>query len=157
MDLKVSLTGYKEIDNLFKNLPKPFTHQFFSSVHADAAKPLVQKEKLTAPEGPTGNLVDSIGVVKSSVKKATQLGLVTVGPRRKGKYKGYAAHLVEEGTEERKLKGRGKYKRGTKRGVMPAKPFVEPSYQATKRVVEAGITKSIGKMMVRTMKKYVKK
>lgn len=154
--MKSSITGDKAIDAVLKNLPKALSQSVLSTAHAAAAKPLVEREKLTAPEGPTGNLVDSIGVVKISAKRTNQVGLVVVGPRR-GRFKGYAAHLVEFGTQERELKGNGKYRAGTSRGVMPKKPFVKPSFDATKEQVEKGITENIGKVVLRTMKRFIKK
>lgn len=157
MNLKVSITGQKEIDDVLSKLPLALTHTILSNAHAAAAKPLVLKEQLTAPEGPTGNLIDSIGVEKATSKKASQIGLVTVGPRRRGQYKGYAAHLVEYGTKERKLLGRGKYKAGTSRGLMPADPFIKPSFDSTKKTVEGNIAQSIAKVLLRTMKRYIKK
>lgn len=115
-----------------------------------AAKPLVEKEKLLAPEGPTGNLVDSIGAVRTSINKANALGEVRVGPRRKGGYKGFAGHLVEYGTKRRTNK------RGANRGIMPKDPFAKPAFDATKGQIESIITQSVGKVMIRTMKRYLK-
>jgi HK97 gp10 family phage protein len=155
MSVKISITGIKEIDNVLRNLPKEITHQVLSSAHSAAAKPLVQRMQLTAPEGPTGNLVDSIGIVRSSVKKADNLGEIKVGPRR-GRYKGHHAHMVEYGTKPRTLKGRGKYKSGTKRGVMPKKPFVKPAFRQTKTEVERGIAVQVGRALARKMKQLLK-
>lgn len=151
--MKVSVTGLKEIDDVIKNLPKAVQHSVLQSAHAAAAKPLVSAMKLTAPEGPTGNLVDSIGIVKGNVKRANEIGEIKVGPRRP---KGSHGVLVEYGTKRRKLRGKGKYKAGTDRGLMPAKPFVEPAFVRTKGIVEKGIAENIGKSVIRLMKRYLK-
>jgi HK97 gp10 family phage protein len=152
----ISITGVKEIDNVLKNLPDAVSHKVLGAAHAAAAKPLIIKEQLLAPEGPTGNLVDSIGVLKTSLKKANAIGEVIAGPRRGGRYKGYAAHLVEYGTQERELKGRGKYPRGTKRGRMRPEPFAKPAFEQTKGEVERRIAEEVGKSLNRTMNRYIK-
>jgi len=146
----ISITGLKEIDQVLKNLPKEMSHKVLGSAHFAAAKPLVEKEKLLAPEGPTGNLVDSIGATRLSLKKASELGEVSVGPRRKGGYKGFAGHLVEYGTKERKNK------KGAKRGKMPKNPFAKKAFAATKGQVESSIKNELGKVVLRTMKKFIK-
>jgi HK97 gp10 family phage protein len=155
MSVRISITGVKEIDNVLREMPKALQHSVLSAAHAAAAKPLVTRMQLTAPEGPTGNLVDSIGIVKSSVKRADNLGEIKVGPRR-GRYRGHHAHLVEYGTKPRLLKGKGKYKAGTRRGVMTKKPFAKPAFNQTKRIVENGIATQIGRALNRTMKRYIK-
>jgi HK97 gp10 family phage protein len=152
----IKVTGLKELDAVFNEMPKSMTHKVLGTAGANAAKPLVEKAKLLAPEGPTGNLVDSIGVEKESFAKATEVGKVVAGPRRTRRYRGYAAHLVEKGTRQRYLTGRGKYRRGTNRGVMPAKPFMEPAYQATRQQIVGLYSTEVGKVLLRTMRRYIK-
>lgn len=154
--ISATITGYQEIDNVLKALPRELTHQVLGAAHFAAAKPLVEREKLLAPEGPTGNLVDSIGAIRTSIKKADELGEVIVGPRIGGRYKGQAGHLVEFGTVKRSTRGRGKYPAGTNRGVMPKRPFAKPAFDQEKGRVEGLITVSIGKSVLRTMKRYIK-
>lgn len=143
----ISFTGVKEIDRTFRNLPKELSHQIMGAAHLAASKPLVEKEKLLAPEGPDGYLVDSIGAMKTSFKKADAVGEVIVGPRRKSPYKGFHGHLVEFGTRQRRNK------KGANRGVMPAHPFAEPAFNQTKQVVEENIRVQVGKKLVLRMKK----
>ena len=152
----ISLTGAKEIDLVLKNLPDAVSHKVLSAAHAAAAKPLVQREQLLAPEGPTGNLVDSIGVIRTTLSKAGEIGEVKVGPRKGGRYKGYAGHLVEYGTNQRRTKGRGKYKKAANRGVMRAKPFAQPAFNQTKGEVEKRIGTEVAKSLNRTMKRYLR-
>lgn len=146
----ISITGVKEIDKVLRELPKQMTHQILGAAHAAAAKPLIEKAKLLAPEGPTGNLVDSIGVTKTNIKKANKLGEVRGGPRRKGGYKGFAGHLVEFGTRKRRTR------KGANRGLMRPKPFMRPAFTATKGQIERDIALQIGKVMTRTMRRYLK-
>lgn len=151
----ITLVGVKEIDQVLIALPSELSHKVFSQANALAARPLVEKEKLLAPEGPKGNLVDSIGAQKINFKRADELGRVDVGPRR-GRYKGYAAHLEEFGTKDRKILGKGKYKTGD-RGRMPKRPFARPAFELTKDIIQKSIANSISIVLLRTMRKYIKK
>jgi HK97 gp10 family phage protein len=150
MDVRIRLTGVKEIDQVLKGLPKQLNHKILQQAHTSAAKVLVDTAKLAAPEGPTGNTVDSIGVVKTPFAKASELGLINVGPRR-GRYKGNVAHLIEYGTGPRSLKSNG-----ANRGTMPAKPFMEPSWQRTKDTVVNSIDRFLGATLYRFMKRTIK-
>lgn len=148
MDVRVKLTGAKEIDQVLRGLPVQVNHKIVQQANASAAKALVTTAKLSAPEGPTGNLVDSIGVIKTPISKATELGLIEVGPRR-GRYKGHAGHLVEYGTRARYNKS------GAHRGVMPRRPFMEPSWERTKDKVLSSINDFIGKHLWNFMRKTI--
>jgi hypothetical protein len=147
--VSVKTTGVKPIDYVLKRLPQQLNHRVLQSAHYDAAKVLVNEAKNLAPEGPTGNLVDSIGTVRPSMSKASELGLIEVGPRR-GRYKGNAAHLVEYGTVQRRNK------RGANRGKMTAKPFMFPAWEKTKDRIRASINTNIGTALWRFMKRTIK-
>lgn len=146
----ISITGKKEIDNVLREWPKQLQHSTLGTAHAAAGRFTVERAKLLAPEGPTGNLVDSIGVSKTNIKKTNKLGEVRIGPRRKGGFKGFAGHLVEYGTKLRKNR------KGARRGFMRPKPFMKPSFGLTKFQIEKDIALQIGKVMVRTMRRYLK-
>jgi hypothetical protein len=161
MRLKLDVTGIKEIDTLLKQMPLKLSDRVLQNASARAAKPLVEKEKLLAPEGPTGNLVDSIGVVRGSFNQLGRgqrlVGEVSVGPRRRGRYKGHAGHLVEYGTKKRTTKGRGRVKVPSNRGIMPKKPFVKPAFQATRNHVLQIYNQEVAKVLLSTMRRTVKK
>lgn len=151
MDVRLRLTGHEDVDKVLRGLPLQVNHKVLQTAHASAAKILVDTEKLMAPEGPTGRLIDSIGVIKTPIAKSGALGEINVGPRR-GRYKGYAAHLVEYGTRPRRNRS------GANRGVMPRKPFALPSWLRTKDRVQSSIsthlTRALLSFMRRTIKKY---
>lgn len=149
MSVKMSVTGVKEIDNVLQQLPKELTHSVLGTAHAAAAKPLIEKAKLTAPEGPTGNLIDSIGVVKTPMKRAGEIGEVTVGPRRNRPYKGHHGHLIEYGFRTRARKP-------GKKTFVQGQPFMKPSFEATKGAVIEKIRVEVGKKVWATMRKYIK-
>jgi HK97 gp10 family phage protein len=146
----LSVTGVKEIDNVLKAMPKELSHQTLGSAHLAAAKPLIEKAKLLAPEGPTGNLVDSIGGVKTPIKKAGVIGEVRVGPRRTRTHRGHHGHLVEFGTKPRANK------KGSNRGTMPKQPFMEPAFQQTNPEVVNRISTEVGKKVYNVMKRFIK-
>ena len=147
--ITVQIIGADKVQKVFARLPIELDHKLIGAANYAAAKPLVEKEKLLAPEGPTGNLVDSIGATRVAFKKANQLGEVRVGPRRNGGYKGFAGHLVEFGTRPRRTR------KGANRGIMPKKPFAEPAFRATKNQVEALIQPNLSKSTVRLIKKLL--
>lgn len=152
MDVKMRFTGVKEIDQVLKGLSKQVNHKLLQQAHTQASKVLVERAKLLAPEGPTGNLVDSIGTVREGLAKAKELGLVQSGPRRRrGRYKGYAGHLVEYGTRPRRLKN------GASRGIMPRKPFMEPAWIQTKDRVVGSINGYLGKALLNFMKRTIRR
>lgn len=150
MNLVLSVTGVREIDNVLKAWPRDLTHKTLGAAHLAAAKPLIEKEKLLAPEGPTGHLVDSISGEKVAIARANNIGEVRVGPRRTRQHRGHHAHLVEHGTVSRQTKS------GANRGVMPAEPYAQPAFEQTKGQVESRIAVEIGRVMVRTMKRFLK-
>lgn len=146
----ISVTGVAEIDKVLRELPKQMTHTILGAAHTLAAKPLVEKAKQLAPVGATHNLVNSIGSTKTNVKRADSLGEVRVGPRRRGGLKGFHGHFNEFGTKRRRTR------KGANRGVMPAQPFMRPAFAQTKLQVEGQIAVQISKVMVRTMRRYLK-
>lgn len=146
--MRLSLTGDKAIDNILRHLPDAVSHQVLSAAHAKAAAPLVETEKLLAPEGPTGNLVDSIGAVKLPLTRASDVGEVHVGPRKGGKAKGGHAIIVTRGTGPRRNR------RGAYRGVMPSNPYLQRAFDLRHRQVEGLIGQEVAKSLLNTMRRY---
>jgi bacteriophage HK97-gp10 putative tail-component len=140
------IKGYNEVHNALSALPKAFSDKVWSDINYDRSKIVTNQMKLNAPEGPTGNLVDSIGAVRM---RGDRLGTVWVGPRRRGRYKGFAGHLVEYGTKNRQTRS------GANRGIMPKKPFAEKSFLQTRGELENALTKSAEKVVSRTLRKYL--
>ena len=144
-------SGIKEVDQILTNVPISLSHAIVGQAAFRASKPLVDKIKGLAPEGPTGNLVDSIGAVKMSLRSAQMVGEVRVGPRVNKPYRGFHGHLNERGTVQRRTRA------GANRGRMTAKPFVEPAWSATQGIVEGSMNAELQFVIVRTMRKYAKK
>lgn len=146
----IKVSGEKEIQDVFRGLPLLFTHKILQAAHADAARPMVDREHRLSPVGKTGKTADSIGITKPPFSKATLVGEIGVGPRR-GRFGGNVAHLSEFGTVKRNF-------RGANRGVMPRRPFAEPAFEQTDAEVQSRIQVSLAKktlaFMRRTIKKY---
>lgn len=146
----IAITGIKELDDVLTQLPLQVEHRVLQQAHMDAAKVLVDKAKLLAPEGPTGGTVDSIGTEKPSFNASDGIGQVHVGPRR-GRFKGQHAHLIEFGTKSRRTKS------GANRGVMPKHPFMEPAFEATSGEVLERVRVSIARKILVFMRRTLKK
>ena len=91
----------------------------------------------------TGNLRESIGFIqrdKSGYGKAMRL----IGARVYGPYKGYHAHLIEEGTADR---SKERKKTVTATGdkyapnVGPARPFMRPAFEQGQSIYTQILTK----------------
>jgi hypothetical protein len=157
MNVKISLSGVKEIDDVLKGLPKQLQHRVLSAAHAFAAQPLVVAARSIAPKQ-TSELANSIRVEKLSQKRASVIGEVNVGPSLRGKRGRIKARTVERGSvAERKIKGYGKYRKGTTRGQYKANPYMEPAFNQTKQLVESRIAEGIGKRLLSFMKRTIKR
>lgn len=91
----------------------------------------------------TGNLRESIGFIqrdKSGYGKAMRL----IGARVYGPYKGYHAHLIEEGTADRS-KERKKTVTATGEkyapNIGPARPFMRPAFEQGQSIYTQILTK----------------
>lgn len=91
----------------------------------------------------TGNLRESIGFIqrdKSGYGKPMRL----IGARIYGPYKGYHAHLIEEGTADRsKERKKSTTATGAKYApnIGPARPFMRPAFEQGKTIYTQIITK----------------
>lgn len=152
MNIKLSLTGVNEIDQVLKGLPNQINHRIMGAAHADAAKPIIPAAQ-SRIKNKTGRLRDSLGTEKISVRKSNQIGLVYVGPRRKRGKKGFHGHLVEFGHKLVSSKKSGKRQIGFVRPY----PFMEPAFHQTKAEVTENIKTSVAKKLVSFMKRTIKK
>lgn len=143
----MTVTGYKEINNALKALPKAMSDKVWSDINYLQSKIVVNRLKLNAPEGPTGNLVDSMGAIRL---RRERLGTVWAGPLRRGGKKGFAGHLVEYGTRARRNRN------GANRGRMKKNPFAARSFRESAPALEKALGVSAQKVLTRTIRRYVK-
>lgn len=140
----IQVEGYDELKRQLKKLKDAPKRREILKIQRQVAKPLVEKSKLTAPEGPTGNLVDSIGTVTGRNKKNPN---TYVTARVKRGNKGHHAHLVHEGTVDRKKKN------GRSTGTMPANPFLQRAFDATETGLVMNYEKELGRYFKRAIKR----
>lgn len=71
------------------------------------------------------------------------------------KYKNpaFLLRFIEQGTNKRELKGRGKYPRGTNRGVLEARPFFAPAVQAKYKAAQDILNDNIEKELIKIANK----
>lgn len=149
MNVSLSVTGAEEIDAVLRGLPLLYTHRVLQAAHADAAKPMIERERSLAPRR-SGRLAKSVGSTKPAFSKASIIGEVLVGPKR-GRFGGNHGHFPEFGTKPRVTRS------GAYRGIMPTKPYARPAFEQTNRQVINGISLSLGKKTLAFMRRIIKK
>ena len=143
--MAVYITGPKEIDTVLRMLPKEVNHRVIQNANADSAQILVRHAQSLAPVR-SGNLEASIGIIKPNLKNVNEPGEILAGPRRrKGRYKGFHAHLIEYGKRNRNNKGRTR-----------PQPFMKPAFESTKNILFNNINQNIGKRVIAVMRKYIR-
>jgi hypothetical protein len=93
----------------------------------------------------TGNLRNSIGFIHRD-NRGNGKAIRLIGARTYGEYKGFHAHLIEEGTAERSKKRKNKTKAdGTKYApnIGPEKPFMRPAFEQGKSIFIQSMEKQI--------------
>ena len=97
MGKNLKFVGLEELGQVLDGLAgdKKLSNKVVRSILNKGAKPIIDDAKSRVPKG-NGDLQKSIGTIPGRGQgKGEQ---VYVGPRRGGRYKGYAGHLVEYGT-----------------------------------------------------------
>lgn len=150
------LKGEKELRSCLNGLGRLISDPLMQKTNAKAAEPLVHELHKRAPVGETGNLADAMGIVKMGKKNKGELGAIQVGARRKGGFKGFAAHLHEFGTKKRRVKKRHPIF-GYDRGKMPKNPIVEPAWEAKKDEVLGRVTKELSSEVTKYLKRTAPK
>lgn len=137
MSFKTSLTGYQEIDQVLANLPSQLSRQVMQASFKDGAKPLLEEAKRLVPVH-EGDLLDSLGIV-SGKKEGVEDVAVYVGPRYDKRH-GFLGAFIEYGTSKK-----------------AARPFMRPAYDKTILDVKEYIRQSLGKVLLRYMRRTIKK
>lgn len=143
------IEGFKELDDMLKQLPKAMGKTVLRNALKKAAIPIRDAAKENVPIGPTGNLKDSIGI-STRLKKSQRRGRI----RSKDRVEVFVgssaphAHLIEFGTVERFRKGA----RGAT-GAMPATPFLTQAWDATKQEALQIIQKELLTELLKAVKR----
>jgi hypothetical protein len=140
------VVGLGDVQRKILNLSAMGEHKIMQSAIYKAAQPMESAMRLilaSKTKVKTGNLRDSIGRLKPSLRKLDVVGQVNVGPRIGGGFKGYHAGLLEFGTKNRPPGGwyaRFPNARPTKG---PRLPYIEPAYRRTMPEVRAGMYRNL--------------
>ena len=146
--------GFEALEKTFDNFAYKDKRNIFTAAYRKATKPMVEQSKANAPLGRSGNLKRSMGMVPMK----DQIG-AWVGARVTGGYKGFHAHLVENGTVERFYTT----KKGNKHFTGKMNPnagyarFFQKAFDATEKQAVDTITeewyRAIDRFIVRNKKK----
>lgn len=142
--MSVVIVGIEDVRKVIQGMPLIPQHKLMQSINAEAAIPMIWAAHKAAPVGKTGNLAESIGSVKASIKRVDAIGLVNVGPRRTRGFKGFHSHLVE-------------YPKTNRDGSMSTpKKFMQPAWDQTRNIVVNNIYNLLSGHLVRFMKRTLK-
>jgi HK97 gp10 family phage protein len=143
MNKHLQLKGFEDIEKILEALPKSLGPKVVRQCLRKGVRPMVRAAKANAPKD-EGTLKKSIGVINGGKTQGTA---IVVGPRRgAGKTAdGWHGHFVEYGVSPRIVKKptREHYKKNTKLGDMPAKPFMRPAWDSTRDIVRQEIARSL--------------
>jgi hypothetical protein len=90
----VKVVGIEELKRSISSFSLEMQDKILKASVRDNSKPVKEKYALNTPEGPTGNLVDSVSLWTKT--KSTN-SVASVGYSIKGRKKGYHGHLRTEG------------------------------------------------------------
>jgi len=130
MNISFNTSEVRVLEDFFNDLSNVNQRKVFISAFKKAVKPLISLAKLGAPMGATGNLRRSIGSI------ATPRDISILVGARKGRYKGWHAHFIENGTMARFRRS------GGSTGKIISKPFFEPAFNATEKQMYDSIEKT---------------
>lgn len=147
--MSLRLTGVKEIDEVLRGLPLQVADKILAQTFTEAAKPMVEAIQRYTPTGETDNLINSIGSEKEKYYPES-VGTIVVGPRRKGRYKGFIAAIINDGTVKRQTES------GANRGVGPAFHFMDKGYAEEGAKTISRIDDIQGKKIYNFMRRTIK-
>jgi len=153
--LDLQITGLKEIEEVFKQLPQAVNKRIVTKALTKASQPVKEAAKSIVRKD-DGGLAESIVVSTRLFRKQKKFGsfkvgdiTIYVGPSFP---KGSHGILVEFGTKARVQKTTG---RST--GTMPSIPFMRPAWDSTKSRVIAAIHKELWESMVKVVRSLRKR
>lgn len=160
------IVGLDNLRDMLRSFDNVFQRKVIEDIFRAAAKPLIQKARQKAPDD-EGDLVKSLGTFtsRSQDRGIAIKGAIWAGPRTRGGFKGFHAHLIEFGTKERKPKGeafaifeyKGSIVYGAKRAkALSPKPFMQPAYNEAKSEMERIIKEDSAKILQKNFNKYRK-
>lgn len=132
----------------FKKLPDEVRRRHLHAAERRAANPLRRQMQTEAKKhmGPTGNLYKSIG---NKTGRSKENPRIFVGARMGRSYKGWHAHWIELGTQNRVQKTTGR-----RTGKVTKDPFFTRSYEAKKDLVLRNLEREVERELARAIAKH---
>ena len=157
--IKFEIVGLQDVLKALETLPEDLSDKALLEINKKVALIAKQEVEASVPSGDNDKKAESKienNVIVTRGNKSDKTS-VYVAIRNKA----FHARFYEKGTASRSTKGKGKYRKGANRGVMPKKPFMEPAYQRAfpkmteyfANNVRTLLTRSVTRMQKRLAKK----
>lgn len=164
----VEIQGFKELQAQIKKLPDKVKRKELHKVLKQVAKPTVLQAQFEAPirsftkkaKTPPGTLKRSIGTIVGKKGRSRINAVVYVGPRAKGKFKGWYGHIVHNGRNIYQKGFKRKHKKGANsfgaKTRVKANPFMQRAYAKTGAGVTAEAEVQVTKYVQRQINRLSK-
>jgi len=145
------ITNMEEVKSALKSIPDAQSKSVVKSMLREVLKETLLKELKSNNPYEKYNKSIKIGSVKGDKGASMGISFNTDA---------YPLRFIEYGTEKREIKGRGKYPKGTNRGKMTKKPWIERVYKDNvQKVIEKYVdegSEKIYKIIARKMRSKVR-
>jgi len=153
------MQGFEQLQAKIKKLPDKVKKKEMLKVLGQVANPTKDAAKRYAPFK-SGTLKDSIGKIKGKKGLGKENAVLYVGPRSKGKWKGWYGHIIEYGHNsiyrkgfKRNRKGNVKYNSTGSQRFVKANPFMKKAFEQTKGKVTADAEKRVARYIQKQINK----
>jgi HK97 gp10 family phage protein len=151
--IKFKIIGLEEVKKALRELPRSINERIQLDVNRKAGLIVKKEMQETAPEGNN---------TKKSRNKASQNILIKRSKSKSGIFVGISRAIFymafrELGTKVRSLLGRGKYRKGTNRGRMTPKKWIEPAHRSALPKVVDFMNKNYLKIINNSLKKQLRR
>ena len=153
MKFSFDIQGLDQVKRALSQLPKEVNDKILYDLHLGAARIVKSDIQSATPEG-------------NNTKKASQKARANVIVKRQRRsttgvnigYSTRAFHIgfIEFGTKLRVLKGQGKYRKGTKRGKITARPFIGAAHDRAFPKALQYVSTNYLKLVNRSLKKQLR-
>jgi len=140
MSASLQTTGCRELDELFEKLKQGQKRGVFMAAFRHASKPVVAKAKsnfLSSHRRGRGHIVKALGT-----RPVNRQVALRVGARVDKKWRGYHAHLLDQGTDTRYTK------KGAFRGRIKGSGFFTKAVESTAPTVEKDVVNAFKNSLI---------
>lgn len=147
MSSPVRLKGLDELNRKLKRLPPAVRGQAARRATRAGMKVIMRDAESRLTKKGTGKLKRAL-TTKVSKDRAGNIHATGGASMPDGAH----IHLVEFGTSNRVLTGKGKYPAGTSRGAMPEQPFLRPAFDSRKDAALGTVAKELDRAISRAIR-----